>query len=427
MPYPPQVFVYTWGTTPGGKKYARAFDKNPGHISIAIRVPVNEETTKLIEKYSKKFERYKIPIVTRDVQMPGIVQMPGNKVHQMGSEKKEQKDLKEDLKETPKENLNLQVEKKEAPEQYYEIYFSYWPDPKLLYSFKKSLEDDQADERRGINFPWHTDRANAIGLELEHRKKVILGPELIVHHYPKEPKTKEEAALKENLDKFKKIYEDLRKLNNDKWKVNKEISKAKKGQKNDLNKHLKELDSEIKTLEQQKKELEKILKENGDFERHISVGKPPDHTTKLPVAHGTMRGLNIEGMFEGMILVAENSEGYEYYTHNCANAAATVLRNGLQTRNKDLSEKFNDEISTPQSIYTKVITLESAFALRPFENKKTLKSAILSGSDNYKRKMDMDNPKLSQLSIHTKASIYPKAPIKTPNAPLPKSPFKKGN
>lgn len=316
MPFEPSAVVYTWGTQHGASAYghgAKAVTQggNPGHASIAVRFPANVRGKELIEKYCGP---NRIPYSLKKLPFTG--------------------------------------------EEYYEVYFSYWPGiPKHLLS--KTLEDDQEKERLGVHFDWREELLSDSDIEIDRRGKKTLAPAMILHATSGNPE------VNKLLEEYALYYNQFRKIENDLWKVNQAIKKSKeKTSKFDpkkLNLRKEKLEEMMANM---KDKLAKTKKDLADrqvpLDKYITRGTPPNNTVSLPVVDtgqdlGTRQGLDLEGILQGMVKAANHQEGYSLYGNNCSAAVATAIYGGIPKHKKTLKKKFKAKgflgVATPQTVY----------------------------------------------------------------------------
>jgi hypothetical protein len=392
MPYIPKAFVHTWGTHWGDSNYAVATRSgNVGHASLSVRFAADDKGKELVEKYCRLNG---IPHHLRSSQTAG--------------------------------------------EPYYEVYFSYWPGSEAYpYSLKTDLQEDQVAERLGVQFDWKDDFKKDKGIEIDRRGKKTLSPAVIIHNLPKD-----NPELKEKLIEYGAGSNELRKKNNEIWKIKskgkdykknvkkmevletdienikKALSKIrlKRGdipkdspQQKDLkeqeiiqSKKLKEkfnaqeaiklgspdltkvaaLEEEVKILEERMRVIERSLKSKNVFDQYVTKGAPPEQTVELPIKHGNVRGLDLEGLLQGMVKVTQNTKGYSLYSSNCSAAVATALNSGIPASEAALHKKFkligSLGIATPQSVFAGA-TKGSAL----FQSPKAVEKTILQKFKNW--------------------------------------------
>ena len=317
MPFEPRATVYTWGTEFGASDYghglkAKIRGENVGHASIALQFALNERGKQLIEKYCA----------------------PNN--------------IPYDLKRLP------------TGEEYYEVYFSYWPGINK-YTLGQNLQNDQIKERKGVHFNWRNEFLSDTELEIDKRGKKTLGPDMRIHNIPNN-----NPMLKKLLQDYAFYTNQYRKVENDLWKINREMKIAeKKHAPKEILEGLQAKKEQIitKKLNIQDKlySIESELKEKEiPLDKYLVIGTPSTKTVEIPVVDGNhssigRKGLDLEGMLQGMVKVIKNKNGYNFYGNNCSAAVATAIHGGIPQSDKKLKEKFKTEgflkITSPQTVY----------------------------------------------------------------------------
>ncbi len=339
--------IYTWGsevdaTNLGPNIKAKLQGTAIGHVSIALRFPVDKRGDKLIQDYC---ESAGIPYDVKEVTVTRTLF------------DKEGKAI-----DTPPETPDAYHAK------YYEVYFSWWPHSGPLsskvgdYSLGHSLEEDEIFERSGTDFKWDP-RFVSEDLEIDHRKQRTLPPEIIVRPIPEK-----EAELlgkkAEKLREYARLRNLYRKLINEEYQL-KRVDEKTEAQRD---RFYKKIGPEIK---QQKDKIEALERDLGAelMRKYIVRGLPPKHGITLPIAEPGQEGLALEDMLKEMKATVENKKAFGLYSRNCARTTRNIVAAGIKdksARKTFLNDSSSLWMSTPQSLYKASRKLSSRMWLRLF-------------------------------------------------------------